>query len=154
MSRISIFIGTVFANSREVAESVKTELEKAHFEVESFEQGTIDDFKKADNLIFCSSTTGSGDIPDELAELYYQLGEEFPLISGRSFAVIGLGDSSFGETFCAAGKKLDSLLEELQGQRIMPFLCFDAIETVEPEVDVLKWVPEYVMALKNHLGIH
>ncbi len=149
MSNISIFVGTVFGTSTDVANALKKALESHGFSVSCFEPGTLDDFKRAENIIICTSTTGSGDLPDELADLFYQLQDEFPLISTIPFAVIGLGDSSYGETFCGAGKKFDGLLEELQGKRVVPLKCFDATETTEPEKDVLKWVPDYLTHLEQ-----
>ncbi|HFB64099.1 MAG TPA: flavodoxin [Aeromonadales bacterium] len=152
MSNISIFVGTVFGSSIDVANALKNELEQQSFSVNYFEPGTLDDFIQAENIIVCTSTTGSGDLPDEIADLFYQLKESFPLITGIPYAVIGLGDSSYGETFCGAGRQFDSLLEELQGQRVVPLKCFDAIETTQPEIDVLSWVPEYIKQLQKTKG--
>lgn len=149
MSNINLFVGTVFGSSIDVAQALKKELEQQSFSVSYFEPGTLDEFLQSENIIVCTSTTGSGDIPDELADLFYQLKESFPLITNIPYAVVGLGDSSYGETFCGAGRQFDSLLEELQGHRVLPLKCFDAIETTQPEIEVLSWVPEYIKQLQK-----
>ncbi|MEP1384974.1 MAG: flavodoxin, partial [Paraglaciecola sp.] len=51
-----------------------------------------------------------------------------------------LGDSSYGDSFCAAGKKIFSLLTELKGDAIAEILEIDACETLEPEIEVVSWV--------------
>ncbi|MED5324754.1 MAG: flavodoxin, partial [Pseudomonadota bacterium] len=45
-----------------------------------------------------------------------------------------------GESFCGAGKQFHALLTELQGNAVADMLEVDAIETLEPEKDVVEWV--------------
>ena len=68
------------------------------------------------------------------------LRDAFPLMEQKPFAVAALGDSSYGDTYCGAGKQVFELLEELQGKAVSPLLEVDAIETLEPEKDVVDWV--------------
>ena len=80
--------------------------------------------------------------------LFLDLKEQFPLLNGKPFAVAGLGDSSYGDTYCAAGKQWFALLTELQGNPVAEMLEVDAMECFEPE----KPVVEFVEAIKQSLA--
>ncbi|MGB2265052.1 MAG: flavodoxin, partial [Glaciecola sp.] len=54
--------------------------------------------------------------------------------------VIALGDSSYGDSYCGAGTLMFELLTELQGTPISDMVGIDAMETFEPEADVLAWL--------------
>ena len=62
------------------------------------------------------------------------------MLTGKRFAVAALGDSSYGDSYCGAGKQFHALLTELQGNAVADMLEVDAIETLEPEKDVVEWV--------------
>ena len=62
------------------------------------------------------------------------------MLTGKPFAVAALGDSSYGDSFCGAGKQFQALLTELQADAVADMLEIDAMETLEPEKDVLEWV--------------
>ena len=66
----------------------------------------------------------------------------FPLLTGKQFAVIALGDSSY-DTFCGAGEQLHALLLEIQGTELAPMLRIDAGETLEPETIALPWLQQH-----------
>ncbi|MFK5949036.1 MAG: flavodoxin [Methylococcales bacterium] len=147
MAHIDIFIGTVFGGAEAVAEALNDELISNGHTVSLHNPGTIAEVQGSSNIIICTSTTGTGDIPDGLVELYFELKESFPLIPETSFAVVGLGDSSYGATFCYAGFRFDELLEELTGKRVMEYFRIDAMETFEPEEDALVWLKDYMQQL-------
>ena len=65
------------------------------------------------------STQGEGDPPDEARGLWELLsGRKAPKLSQATFAVFGLGDSSYPK-FCEAGKFLDERLATLGGTRLL-----------------------------------
>ncbi len=149
MANISIFIGTVFGGAEGVAEALEKKLSIHSHTVSLYNPGTIDDITNSDHIIICTSTTGSGDIPTELAELYFNLKQTFPLLPDKSFAVVGLGDSSYGATFCYAGYRFDCLLEELTANRVLEYFRIDAMETFEPELEAINWADDYILALDS-----
>ena len=140
MSKIGIFVGSVYGNAQHVAEEVHTVLSKHGLLSEVFIDPTLDDFKNASSMLFISSTTGQGDIPPNLEFFIQDLRDQFPLLEQKPFAVVGLGDSSYGETYCGAGRQIFELLTELQGKPITALLEVDACETLEPEVEVVAWL--------------
>jgi flavodoxin len=148
MSKIGIFVGTVYGNAQHVAEDVNTMLSAQGLTSEVFTDPSLDDFKKVTSLLFISSTTGQGDIPPNLEFFIEDLREQFTLLEQKPFAVAGLGDSSYGETYCGAGRQIFDLLTELQGKPITELLEIDACETLEPEVEVVAWAEKLIPELK------
>ena len=72
MSKIGIFVGSVYGNAQHVAEDVETMLGAQGRESQVFTDPTLDDFKQVSSMIFISSTTGQGDIPPNL-EFFIQV---------------------------------------------------------------------------------
>lgn len=144
MKTVSIFVGSVYGNAQHVAEQAQELLTKQGVKAKIYEDAKIDDFKQAEAVLVIASTTGQGDIPENLLPLCIELREQFPLMQQKPFAVAGLGDSSYGETFCAAGKQVHELLCELQGKAVADLLVVDACETLEPEKEVLPWLASLV----------
>ena len=148
MSKISIFVGSVYGNAQHVAEDVNTMFIAQGLESEVFTDPCLNDFKQATSLLFISSTTGQGDIPPNLEFFVEDLRDQFPLMEQKPFAVAGLGDSSYGETYCGAGRQIFELLTELQGKPLTELLEIDACETLEPEVEVVAWAEKLLVGLK------
>ncbi|MFZ6043988.1 flavodoxin domain-containing protein, partial [Vibrio natriegens] len=86
-----------------------------------------------------TSTTGQGEIPDNLLPLFLALNDTFPMLPQLRYGVVAMGDSSYGEDrFCGAGRQFDTLLQELQARPMVERLDvdasvnFDALEVVMP----------------------
>ncbi|MBC3764897.1 flavodoxin [Neptunicella marina] len=144
MLKINIFIGTVYGNATFVAEQVLELLQMLGHQAQICQTPKVEQVTDCDAVLFISSTTGQGDIPPELEQFYLQLNDQFPLLDKKPFGVIALGDSSYGETYCGAGRKLFELLQELQGKAVKPLLEIDACETLEPEKVAIPWVKEWL----------
>lgn len=142
MSKVSIFYGSVYGNAQQLAEDVQAELQQMGIKAELLDEPVLDDVQMADELLFISSTTGQGDVPPNLEGLILDMESRFPLLDGRPFAVVGLGDSSYGDTYCGAGRHIFDLLEELQGAAKAPLFKVDACETLEPQEEVLPWIKQ------------
>ncbi|MBE1299994.1 MAG: flavodoxin [Alteromonadaceae bacterium] len=147
MANISIFVGSVYGNAQNVAEQVEEKLVEAGHEVTLFEEPAIDDFKSADKVLVITSTTGQGDFPPNIEFFAQDLLEQKPSMEGRQFAVVALGDSSYGDSFAGAGRNMFELLSDLQGQPITDLFIVDAMETFEPEEEVLPWVAVHIATL-------
>ena len=141
MAKIGIFSGSVYGGATGVAEFCAEKLEGAGHQVACFAEPVYDDLtgNEFDLLLFVSSTTGQGDLPDNIAPMIFTMKDRFPLQNGRPYAVIGLGDSSYGDTYCNAGKQIDELLQELQGNALIERLDIDACEHLDPIDAVEPW---------------
>lgn len=147
MAKISIFVGTVYGNASHVADEAKDKAEGLGFEVEVFDDPSVENFTNAQCVVFITSTTGQGDLPPNIEFFIEDIKSSFPLMNQKPFAVAALGDSSYGDSFCGAGETVFALLEELQGKPLAPLLKVDAIETMEPEKEVTQWLESILTSL-------
>lgn len=142
MSEISIFVGTVYGNAQSVAEQTLTKLGTLGHGGTVFDDPSVEDFQSASNVLFITSTTGQGDFPPNIEMFISDLRDQMPMMNGKKFAVVALGDSSYGDTFAAAGKEVYELLSELGGSPITQLKVVDALETYNPEEEVMPWIEE------------
>lgn len=139
-----IISGSVFGTANLVADEAQTLLGNAGVNVSRLQPLSLDALLALapDALLVCTSTTGMGELPDPLVPLYHEMRDRFPLLTGKPFGVIALGDSAYGDTFCQAGEQFCELLMELQAREALPMLRLDASETVTPETDAEPWLQE------------
>lgn len=145
MQKIAIMVGSVYGGAEYVAEQAVALLTAAGHQVQWFQSPQLDAIQHfaADCWLVITSTTGQGDIPDNLFPFYVDCRDRFPLLTGKQFAVIALGDSSYGDTFCGAGRQWFELLTELQGTAKAPMLEIDAGETLQAEDVALPWLSKH-----------
>ncbi len=149
MKKIAILIGTVYGGAQYAGEQVSESLQGKGFDVYLSEAPSVEDFtnEEHDVLLVITSTTGQGEVPPNLEGTFFQLKNDGAMISGKQFGVIALGDTSYGDTYCQAGRMFDELLEELQGKRVGERLQIDACETMEPEVAAVEWAEDWATKL-------
>jgi flavodoxin len=149
MAKLLIIAGTVYGGAAYVAEQVQELLEGKGHQVEVTESPTVSDITSNDNdtILVISSTTGQGDVPDNLAGFYNDLNAQLPLIPSKRYGVIALGDSSYGDTFCNGGKQFETLLGELQATQLGKRFDIDACEVLQPEDEALPWIEEWEKSL-------
>src|ERR1700756_4415420 len=68
-------------------------------------------------FLICTSTYGAGNVPDNAQRLFSSLETERPDLTGVTYGVIALGDTTYKDTFCQGGKRFDQLLRELGAKR-------------------------------------
>jgi MioC protein len=143
MAKIAVMVGSVYGAAELVAEQAVPLLTGLGHNVVLYYDAQLDDVLAfdADIWLVVTSTTGQGDIPDNLLPFYLDVKNRFPLLTGKRFAVVALGDSSY-DTFCGAGEKFRDLLLEIQGTELAPMLRIDACETLEPETVALPWIQQ------------
>jgi MioC protein len=148
MTKIALIVGSVYGGAQYVAEQAEPLLASLGHEVALYEEASLDKVLgfEPDIWLVISSTTGQGDIPDNVFPFFSEVKNRFPLLTGKRFAVIALGDSSY-DTFCSAGEQFRELLLEIQGLELAPMLRIDASETLEPETIALPWLTEQFKTL-------
>lgn len=146
MPMLKIFVGTMYGGALDVAEQVKPLFEEAGYEVVIFDQPTLDDLigSPTELALFCVSTTGSGDYPGNFVPFARDLEAKSPGLAGLRYGLIALGDSSYGDTFCGAGRQLDELLAGQGAQRLGERLEVDAMETFMADDEALPWVEAWI----------
>ncbi|OTA19761.1 flavodoxin [Xenorhabdus beddingii] len=144
MAKIGIFVGTVYGNALAVAEEAQQILEQQGHETEVFEEATLEQWQAylEQIVLVVISTTGQGDLPDNIQPLYAELNDKLGYQPDLHYGVIALGDSSY-DTFCGGGHTFDELLQEQGAKRIGDMLLIDAIEVAEPEVFAQNWIEDW-----------
>ena len=76
-----------------VADCVTAELERTGHTVETFKEGSLADaaLESRETVLLCSSTTGIGDVPQNVEPLYDALVEGRPDLSHIRYGVIVIG---------------------------------------------------------------
>lgn len=88
-------------------------------------EASLNDLKSTERLMLIVSTFGEGELPDSARALWSNI-EKAPVDSFKDthFAVLGLGDRSYGD-FCQASIDFDEKLSALGGQRIQTLVKCD-----------------------------
>mgnify|MGYP005750927465 FL=1 len=147
--KVAILSGSVYGAAEEVARVAVQVMQDAGFEAWHKPGVALDEVLAfaPEALLVVTSTTGMGELPGNIQNLYYALRDRFPAWSGLPGAVIALGDSSY-DVFCGGGEQMRELLLELGVREVLPMLRLDASETVTPEDDARPWLNELAQALK------
>lgn len=148
--KVAILSGSVYGTAEEVARHAVTRLAAAGLQTWFNPRATLDDLLgfAPQAVLAVTSTTGMGELPDNLQPLYSALRDSLPAaLRGLPGGVIGLGDSSYGDTYCGGGEQLRELFAELGVREVLPMLRLDASETVTPETDAEPWLADLINAL-------
>ncbi|QIZ48262.1 NADPH-dependent assimilatory sulfite reductase flavoprotein subunit [Dickeya zeae] len=143
---ITLISASQTGNARRVAEQVRDELLAANLPVTLVNAGDYK-FKQIAQeklLLIVTSTQGEGEPPEEAVALHkFLFSKKAPSLAGLTFAVFGLGDTSY-EFFSKAGKDFDSRLAELGAERLL--------DRVDADVEFLplaeQWRHQVAEALK------
>lgn len=150
--KVAILSGSVYGTAEEVARHAASLLKTAGFDTYHNPRASLADIQAfgPDAFLAVTSTTGMGELPDNLQPLYCAIRDQLPAAwRGLPGAVIGLGDASYGDTFCGGGEQMRELFTELGVREVLPMLRLDASESVTPETDAEPWLAELIDAL-NH----
>lgn len=143
MANIGIFVGTVYGNAQFIAEEAIPLLSAKGHQVYLYDQPTWHQWSdsKLETHLIITSTTGQGDLPENIRPLYYDMESKGGYQPTVRYALIALGDSSYPD-FCQAGKIFDTLLQSQQAQRILDVLWIDGSEVAEPECVARPWIQQ------------
>ena len=100
-----------------------------------------------DPVLIISSTYGQGDVPDGSRKFYESLKKNAPSLEHIRYAVFGLGDMTYKETFAFGGKKFDKLFYELKAKKISESFYHDASTGTLPEEEALNWFSKNILEM-------
>ena len=149
--KVAILSGSVYGTAEEVARHAANLLKGAGLEAWHNPRATLADVQAfaPDAFLAVTSTTGMGELPDNLVPLHSMIRDQLPAAwRGLPGAVIALGDSSYSDTFCGGGEQMRELFGELGLVEVLPMLRLDASESVNPEADAEPWLAQLTTALK------
>jgi MioC protein len=131
-----------------VAEEVSALLEDAGYasKIQLMDRMKVEDLTPGVYVI-CTSTYGTGEVPDNGKPLYAALETGKPDLRGIVYGVIGLGDSIYPGTFCFGGKRFDELFTSLGASRVGERLDHDRRCGGYPEDTAREWILEWLPLL-------
>ena len=118
-TKLTVLYGTESGNSEVLADRTAKEAKKRGFQavVKSMADTKPADLVKAANLLVIVSTWGDGEPPEGATAFYKELMSGELALSGVSYSVCALGDTSY-DKFCQTGKDIDARLEKFGAKRI------------------------------------
>lgn len=148
--KIFILFGTESGNGELAAEDLALSLADNHdVEVRDLATVAVEDISTEPLFVFICSTYGEGDLPNTALPFYTALNQIRPDLTGVDYAVFGLGDSFYKETFGHGSIKLDGKLQELGAHRVGQFGRHDA-STWEPVGEAaVSWFGDVLNTLKT-----
>lgn len=150
--KLKILVGTMTSTADYVAQAIQMECADLVDAIEVLLMDDLDvsvfDETQAENALYliCSSTYGSGDVPDNARALYDSIGANPRFLGHVRYGVLALGDRTYMQTFCFGGKKFDERLQDLGAQRLGDVWCHDASEGTMPETEGTAWAREWLAA--------
>ncbi|MFT4191224.1 MAG: flavodoxin domain-containing protein [Comamonas sp.] len=147
--KLKILVGTVSNTAYAVAQEIELACADGVPVVEVVlldEHATLDLFEATPEVLHlvCSSTFGSGDVPDNAQALYADFDLSPRFLGGVRYGVIALGDSMFGETYARGGLSFDEKLQDLGATRLGEPLLLDASEVSDPERVAAQWARDWL----------
>jgi len=145
---LPVFIATITGNAEMVAEDVADAIEDdVTCTLTNMDDATFDALKEGELVLIVSSTYGVGDVPDNGLDTYERLLEEKPDLSNLKYGTIGLGDSTYADSFAFGGRKWDAALTDLGATRLGEVLILDASSSDDPSDLAVAWAKEWIKEL-------
>jgi MioC protein len=149
--KVAILSGSVYGSAEEVARHAEKLFKQQDIQAWYSPRATLQEILAfaPEALLAVTSTTGMGELPDNIMPLYAQLRDELPAaLRGLPGGVIGLGDTSYDDTYCGGGEQMRDLFAELGVREVQEMLRLDASESVTPEIDAQPWLASFVKSLR------
>lgn len=147
---IVVLVASVSGTAEMVADEVGEKLAELGLphRVVGMQKASAKMLDRRSTFIICSSTHGTGDVPENGAPFYTLLTETRPDLSHARYGVIALGDMSYSATFCGGGAKFDEIFHELGAKRLVPRIEHDSRSSASgfPEEAALKWLDGWLAA--------
>jgi MioC protein len=147
--KVFLIVGSESGNTEMVGDCVTDALVALGHDVERFSGGGVADAKlnEREVVLICTSTTGIGDVPQNVLPLYTELSEKRPSLAGVRYGLVGLGDRNYRDSFLGGPKKWDTLLTELGATRVGDRLELDATDHPTPDLDAVEWAKTWIHRL-------
>ena len=145
--KIHLIVGSESGNAEMVGDCVKDALDARGHDVSTYQAGDEVDLARVGVVLVVCSTTGLGEIPQNVAPLFAGLEASRPDLGAVRYGVIGMGDRNYKDTYCGGPKKWDALLTALGATRVGDRLELDATDHPCPDQDAVAWLDGWLGAL-------
>ncbi|MDO5051407.1 MAG: flavodoxin domain-containing protein [Pseudoclavibacter sp.] len=145
--RVTVLYGTESGNAELIAQDLAEALAPGHeaeaIDLQDFDPARLD--PEGFFLLVCS-THGEGELPNTARPFFERLKGFRGDLSGVRYAVFGLGDSFYEETYSRGSEILDERLRELGAVRVGEYGRHDASSWELPSDLALAWLPGVLAA--------
>ena len=144
--KLKILVGTMTSTADYVAQAIQMDCADLVDEITVTLMDGLDISAFDEDAIYliCTSTYGSGDVPDNARALYDSLDTQPRDIGHVRYGVIALGDRTYVQTFCNGGRRFDERLQDLGARRIGEVWCHDASAGTQPEGLGVEWCRQWL----------
>ncbi len=146
-SKLIILVGTMTGTAEYVAQAIELDCADliGSVEVRMMNGLDISVFDEDALYVICTSTYGSGDVPDNAQALYASLDSQPRFLGHVRYGLIALGDSAqYPNTFANGGRLFDARLSDLGAVRLGEPLVLDAFTVDDPEAAGIAWCREWL----------
>jgi len=144
---VATMTGTALMAAEDIAEYCsENNIETNIIEIDNAEINILTEAKNP--VLICSSTYGQGDVPDSAQDFYNKLKDLSPDLNHIRYALFGLGDMTYRDTFAYGGKKFSDLLDSLNATKIGDPFYHDASDGSLPEEVAVDW---FANNIKEHI---
>lgn len=135
-----ILYGTETGTAELVADAIADVL-SADFDPSIYDMTdyAAEDLDTDDFLVVICSTYGEGELPSGALPFADELDDEKPDLNGMRFAVFGMGDSVYDDTFNRGGEIMAEMLTKLGATQVGEHFRHDASSTIKPAVAGAEW---------------
>lgn len=143
VQKITLAYGTETGNSKKLAADFAGQAKKAGINAKlvSLDQYRLNDLSKEEYFFAIISTQGDGEPPATAKKFFDHLHHQSAQLQMK-FGVLALGDTSY-PLYCKAGEDVDTQLQKLGGQRIVPLQKCDT----DYESDAASWFSSVLQQL-------
>lgn len=146
-SKLLILVGTMTNTAEYVAQAIEMDATDLIGTIEVRLMDGLDPSVFDDDALYviCTSTYGSGDVPDNAQAFYAALDAQPRYLGHVRYGLIALGDSAqYPQTFANGGRRFDERLSDLGAVRVGEPLVLDASVHTDPEAAGVAWCREWL----------
>ncbi|MEM7058045.1 MAG: flavodoxin domain-containing protein [Pseudomonadota bacterium] len=141
--QIHFLHGTETGTAEFLCEDLQAAFGDAHdTQISSLEDVDVSALENGPLYVVVSATFGSGDVPGTGVDFYEALQKNKPDLSHIRFAVFGLGDTSFGDTYNQGSEKLMTEMLACKAEMVGERGLFDSSSPEMPEDIAIPWLTD------------
>ena len=151
--KITILYGTETGNAEMLAEDIQAELESDH-DVDCLNLSDMDpgDFDATRFYLMVCSTYGDGELPASAQPFAEAMEAQAPDLAEIHFAIFGMGDSEYDETFNHGPKRLAELMAARGAVQLGERVAHDASGGDMAEDLAMPWAEAVIEIAGEKLG--
>jgi Sulfite reductase, alpha subunit (flavoprotein) len=140
--QIAVLYGTETGNAEMLAEDIASHLSDHDTSVTNLSDFDPADFDRGTFYVVVTSTYGDGELPASAQPFAVAMDNAGPDLSGIRFAIFGMGDSEYPETFNFGGKRLEEILTGAGAERVGERVTHDASGADMADDLALPWIDD------------